>query len=163
VKKIFPNCTPAQKFYLFLATGFGSGYSPFASGTVGSAVAILLYLLIFPLLSQAHFLLGLLFLVAATALAIRCSDEAEKYFKKKDDGRVVIDEFVGQWFALYLIPFTWWTPIVAFSLFRFFDIAKVFPANHFEKLPGGQGIVLDDVMAGIYSNIVLQIIVFIIL
>ena len=159
VKPIFPDCSTADKFYLVLATGFGSGYSPFASGTAGSAVAILLYLLIHPLLSGSQWVLGLVFLLGVLALSIRCSDVAEKYFGKKDDGRIVIDEFLGQWVALYLIPFSWWAPVAAFFLFRFFDIVKPFPAGRSQRLPGGLGIVLDDVFAGIYSNLALQVVI----
>jgi phosphatidylglycerophosphatase A len=154
----FSKYNAADKFQLILATGFGSGLFPFASGTAGSAVAVALYFLFFPILSPAHWLLGLLFLLAATAIAIQCSDRAEQIFQKKDDGRVVIDEFIGQWIALYLIPLVWWTPIAAFFLFRLFDIVKPFPANQLQQVRGGWGIVLDDLVAGIYSNLVLQLI-----
>lgn len=147
-----------SKFLICLATGLGSGYCPFASGTAGSAVAVLLYLLFYPLLSPPYWFLGFAFLLAMTALAIHSADAAEKHFGKKDDGRVVIDEFVGQWISLFLISLNWWTPLAAFFLFRFFDILKPFPAGRSQGLPGGLGIVLDDVIAGIYANLALQLI-----
>jgi len=156
VKAWFPGAKPLEKIYLFLATGLGSGFSPFASGTAGSAVAVVLYLAFHRILSPEHPWMGLLFLFAATALSVACADAAEKYYRKKDDGRVVIDEFVGQWIALYLIPLNYWTPVAAFFLFRVFDVVKPFPAGRSQKLPGGVGITIDDAIAGIYSNLVLQ-------
>jgi phosphatidylglycerophosphatase A len=158
VKPWFPNTTLVQKFHLFLATGFGSGFSPVVSGTAGSAVAVILYYFFHPLLSRVeNWPWGLLFLLLFLSYSFWSAEVAERYYKKKDDGRVVIDEFIGQWIALYLIPMTLWTPLAAFFLFRFFDIAKPFPARRLQYLRGGLGIVIDDVFAGIYANLVLQL------
>ena len=160
MKDPFPNCTPVEKAHLVLATGFGSGFSPFAPGTAGSAVALLPYFLFHSLLEPSRWPLGLLFLLAATAYAVQSASIAERYFGRKDDGRVVIDEFVGQWISLYLIPFSPAAVIAAFLLFRFYDIVKPFPAGWSQRLPGGVGIVFDDLFAGLYSNLTLQLVIY---
>jgi phosphatidylglycerophosphatase A len=76
---------------------------------------------------------------------------------RKDPGVVVIDEIVGQWIALILIPLCLWTTIGAFLLFRLTDIVKPYPARQLEALPGGWGIVADDLMAGLYANLLLRV------
>ena len=76
---------------------------------------------------------------------------------RKDPGIVVIDEVVGQWVSLLFLPFTPATAFVGFVLFRILDIVKPWPARDFEALPGGLGIMADDVMAGIYANLLLRI------
>ena len=87
-------------------------------------------------------------------------DQAEKILQEKDPGRIVIDEIAGFQFALFLIRRRSRTLQPAFILFRFFDIVKVFPANLCEtRLPGGYAVVMDDVISGIYANLVLQIII----
>jgi len=160
VKAFFPGCTTTDKAHLIAATGFGSGYSPFAPGTAGSAAAIVLYLLFHPLLEPSRWPLGLLFLLATTAYAVYSATVAEKYFRTKDDGRIVIDEFIGQWITLYLIPLSPAAILGAFVLFRFYDVVKPFPAGRLQGLPGGAGIVLDDLFAGIYSNLTLQLVIY---
>jgi phosphatidylglycerophosphatase A len=135
-----------------LATGLGLGYSPFAPGTVGSLLGIPLFYAIafFP------WTLYLLTAVAFACLAIYVAHEAEILFARKDSPYIVIDEIAGMLFTLFLV-----TPTVAhiaagFFLFRFFDIVKIFPANWFQdRLPGGLGIVADDLAAGVYANLVL--------
>lgn len=159
MKELFPRATSSQKFFLLFASGFGSGYSPFASGTVGSAVAVVLYLLFQPLLGPAHPVLGLIFLLTFWAFSVHCAEVAEKYYGKKDDGRVVIDEFLGQWITLFLVPLNLWTPVAAFFIFRIFDIAKPFPAGWSQKLRGGVGIVMDDLIAGIYGCVLMHLII----
>lgn len=160
MKSLFPNCTPADKAHLVAATGFGSGFSPFASGTAGSAAAVVLYLLFHSLLGPSRWGLGLTFLLAATAYAVYSATVAEKYFGKKDDGRIVIDEFIGQWIALFLVPLSLPGVAAAFFLFRFYDIVKPFPAGRSQRLPAGVGIVMDDFIAGIYSNLTLQLLLY---
>lgn len=151
------NPSFVRRANLLLATGFGSGYFPIAPGTVGSAAAVIVYLPIHPLLQTPLWPIGLLFLLCWIALSIQCSSYAERYFGKKDDGRVVIDEFAGQWISLYLLPFTLTSVVAAFFLFRVMDVLKPYPANASQKLRGGLGIVMDDVIAGVYTNILLQI------
>jgi phosphatidylglycerophosphatase A len=97
-------------------------------------------------------------LVAVSAIALAgiwAASHVEKLSARKDPGKVVIDEVVGQFIALIPVPFVletaWWTAILAFILFRFFDIVKPYPARRLESLPGGLGIMADDVIAGVYA------------
>jgi phosphatidylglycerophosphatase A len=140
----------------FLATAGGVGYAPVASGTFGSAVGVILYL---PL-SFLHPLLYLATVVASLFLGIWAADEAEQSYGKKDDGRIVIDEVVGQFitfFPLLLLaqPAAVRSPVLlllGFLSFRFFDIWKPGPARWAEQnLSGGAGVMLDDVVAGLFA------------
>ncbi len=107
---------------------------------------------------------GVIVLVATILILMSGSffiaDQAEKILQEKDPGRIVIDEIAGFQFALFLISPTLPHIAAGFILFRFFDIVKVFPANLCEtRLPGGYAVVMDDVISGIYANLVLQIII----
>ena len=137
-----------------LATGLGTGYSPFAPGTVGTLVGIPCYFIFSGMTWPIQFLS----VVAFTFLAVYYAGKAEILFGEKDPPRIVIDEIVGlQWALLFITP-TCVHIGLGFLFFRFFDIVKPFPVNVFQdRLPGGWGIVADDVMAGIYGNIVLWI------
>ncbi len=137
-----------------LATWFGCGRAPFAPGTWGSLGALVPAFL----LAQAgwnpwHF--GVL--AAATVPAgIWAADRTARRFGKKDPGLVVIDEVIGQWLSVAgAASLNWPTWTAAFALFRVFDILKPPPARQLERLPGGTGIVADDVMAGVYAAAVL--------
>ncbi len=136
-----------------LATGFGSGYSPFAPGTAGSAVGLLLFwtLHALPVAVQLAACVVVLFLgvAAATHTAERVGIE--------DPGIVVVDEIVGMWLSLVLLPFTPFTAILGFLFFRVMDVVKPYPARQFESLPRGWGIMMDDVMAGVYANLLLRV------
>jgi phosphatidylglycerophosphatase A len=143
-----------------IATGFGTGYFPIAPGTVGS-LAILIAYWICPEISALQLIM---IIIGLTALGIYTATITETEMKKKlgsdkgnDPGIIVIDEIIGMLIALLFIPKTTFFLITAFILFRIFDIAKPYPARTMEKLHGGWGIVLDDVVAGIYANIVIQI------
>lgn len=142
---------------LFFATGTGLGYSPFASGTVGTLWGI-------PLALAVHNLgpyLGLTLLFAFLAFSVYISYLAIPLLGSEDPGAVVIDEIIGYGFAFYLIPVSAINLIMVFILFRIFDILKPFPANWAERsLPGGWGIVMDDVMAGVYANLSAQVILY---
>lgn len=143
-----------EKLIKLLATACGSGYAPVAPGTAGTLVGILLY---FPLASlpwPAY----LLFLLVFTAAAVYLAREAEIVFRQKDASCIVVDEVVGFLWTLFAVPPTLLAVIIGFLLFRFFDIVKPFPARLIQdKLPGGYGVVGDDVIAGIYGNLVLQV------
>jgi phosphatidylglycerophosphatase A len=136
------------------ATWFGCGYSPFAPGTVGSLAAIVIS---WPLsrigLSRLHFL------ILAFALlypAIRAASLVAAESGKKDPQFVVIDEVLGQWLTLAgALRFDFLTLALAFGIFRLFDIWKPPPIRLIEQIPGGAGIVLDDMMAGAYGALVL--------
>ncbi len=145
-----------EKLIRILATGFGSGLAPLAPGTAGTVVAIPLYL-VFSYLSWP---LHLLSIVALSFLAIFVSQEAEGVFNEKDPSRVVIDEIAGFQFTMFLVAPTVAHVVAGFLLFRIFDIVKPFPIRLCEtKLPGGYGVVGDDIIAGIYGGIVLQVLI----
>jgi len=144
----------------FLATGAGSGYAPIAPGTAGSLVCAALVWLYAPEVTPASSPLAVttvsLSTLAFTALAVWAADLAERNFGH-DASRIVIDEFAGFVFAVLLLPKSLLVYVVAFLLFRVMDITKPFPARRAEALPGGLGIVLDDVVAGIYTNLLLRL------
>lgn len=142
---------------LFCATGAGAGYFPRMPGTMGTVVAIP-FSLGLNRIATHQFLLALFILIAAIVFAVWSADEAAKILKQKDPQRVVIDEIVGFLLANFLMPPSAAVLLCSFFLFRFFDIAKVFPIDRIERLPGGAGIVLDDVMAGFYALICLRVI-----
>jgi len=144
-----------KHFVLILATGFGVGYSPVAAGTLGTLIAIPVYYFLSNISSPIYeiTLAGFFF------LSVWISENAEIFFGKKDDQRIVIDEIMGFLITMLWVPQTAILIVIGFFLFRFFDILKPFPIRRLEKkLKGGYGVVLDDVMAGVYANIVLQVI-----
>jgi phosphatidylglycerophosphatase A len=144
-----------NRFILFLATGFGVGYSPVAPGTLGTLIAIPVYYFLSNILSPIYEITLVGFLFLSTWIA----ENAEKFFGKKDDPKIVIDEIIGFLITMLWVPKTLFFVIVGFFLFRFFDILKPFPIRRLEKgFKGGFGIVLDDLVAGVYANIILQIV-----
>jgi phosphatidylglycerophosphatase A len=148
---------PVQKPVDFLArvvaTAFGSGYSPVAPGTAGSAVGLLLF---WPMAALPWaWLLGasaVLFVVGSLA-----AGRVARRVGLKDPGIVVVDEVVGQWVTLSALPFTPVTAALGFLLFRAMDIAKPWPARDLERVPGGWGIMADDVAAGVYAHLLLRV------
>ena len=142
-----------RKLVLVVATGAGSGYSPVASGTVGSGVGLLLYLPLMGLGATGY----LLALVGITALGIWASGEAEKIFERRDDGRITIDEVAGMLLALAFLPVRLDVVVAGFLLFRLFDIWKPYPVRAAEALPKGLGVMADDLLAGVYANLVGQV------
>jgi phosphatidylglycerophosphatase A len=144
-----------NRFFLVLATGFGVGYSPVAPGTLGTLVAIPIYYF----LSENPSPLYEIILIGFFFLSVWISENAETFFGKKDDPRIVIDEVMGFLITMLWVPKTTGFIMIGFFLFRFFDILKPFPIRRLERrLKGGWGIVLDDVMAGVYANIILHLI-----
>jgi phosphatidylglycerophosphatase A len=133
-----------------LATGAGAGYVPGAPGTAGTLIAIPLSLALNRLAGDSV-VLAALTLIAFTALAIWSADKAEAIFGEKDSQKIVVDEIAGFMLANFAAPAGLAPLITAFILFRFFDIIKPYPARRAERLPGGAGIVLDDLVAGLYS------------
>ncbi|MGH7962349.1 MAG: phosphatidylglycerophosphatase A family protein [Candidatus Binatia bacterium] len=147
----------ARSFILFLATGAYSGYAPVAPGTAGSLVAMPLIFLSAWLLSIAP-VLQIATLVLAIIGACWIAGRAEDYLGEHDSGKIVIDEIVGLLSATALMDITPGRLIVAFLLFRLFDILKPPPARYFDQqVPGGAGVVLDDVCAGIYTNLLVRV------
>jgi len=143
-----------RRFALFLASNAGLGYSPVAPGTVGTLAGIPVFYLLAPLPAPLFALtwVGLLF------LAFWAAGTAGRIYGVVDDGRIVIDELVGYLVTVAFLPFSWTTAALGFLLFRFFDITKIPPARWFDqKLKNGYGVVLDDVVAGVYGAIVLRL------
>ncbi len=176
-----PRKARSFKDYLALAIATcGVGYLPLAPGTYGSLVGLGLYLLLrgafmtalwslaarnrLNLLHISYTLITLelaaiFFIVAA---GIWAAARVEKLSGVKDPSKVVIDEVAGQFLALTTVPLeveSWWTIILAFAGFRFFDIIKPYPARKLESLPGGLGIMADDLIAGVYAALTVALVV----
>jgi phosphatidylglycerophosphatase A len=139
---------------VFLSSAGYAGFVPFAPGTVGSIVGLGVY----ALLRWAHAtpLAEALVIVALTAIGVWSATVAERHFGLDDPGPVVIDEVAGMLISLAFTSAGWTGALTGFVLFRLFDIVKPYPAGRFERLPGGLGIMADDVMAGIYANLALR-------
>lgn len=139
-----------QKVILFLVTGAGTGYVPRFPGTAGTFVAIPLSLAL-NRLTDVSLPLAVIILVVAVVCAIRLATKGADILGLKDPQVIVIDEIVGFLIANFVSAPNYLILALAFILFRFFDVAKIFPIAKLEALPGGTGIVLDDVMAGLYT------------
>jgi phosphatidylglycerophosphatase A len=137
-----------EKLIKLLANGFGSGLVSFAPGTIGTLVGVVICLFCLPL----PWPLRLLVVLALSALAIYVAGQAEKIYQKKDDQRIVIDEIIGFQVTMLPVAITVLHLCVGFVLFRVFDILKPFPIGNLQRLPGGWGVVIDDVAAGIYAG-----------
>ena len=138
-----------------VATGLGSGYSPIAPGTAGSAVGLLLF---WPMRGLPGLVLvGLVLLVSAAGVA--AATRVARRVGLEDPGLVVVDEVAGMWVTLLFLPATPLVAVLGFFAFRAMDIFKPWPARDLEHLPGGWGIMADDLMAGVYANLLLRVLV----
>lgn len=161
--RLWKPMSPKMKSVPTWALAIGSfgfaGLSPVSSGTVGSAVAALLYFFIAPL---QHLSVLAIAIVAVFLPGVIATDVIELKLGEHDPSVVVIDEVMGQWIAL----FTWTyvgNPLyvlIAFICFRFFDIFKIYPASLIEKRIGGSSVMLDDAVAGVYANIAAHVIMY---
>ena len=146
------SVTNPAKLFGWLAeavgTGLGSGLAPIAPATVASAVAVAAYWA-FPFGGDS--LWFFIIIPAATFIGVWSAGVVERRAGDKDPGRVVSDEFVGMWAACLFLPKTWIWLLAAFLLFRALDIFKPFGIRRLEKLPGGVGIVADDLAAGLLA------------
>ena len=140
----------------WLATGLGSGFSPVAPGTAGTLVAVPPAFLLTALLPNRP-LVQAAVVGLTIALAIWSAGVAAPGFGRKDPSQIVVDEIAGYFVAVAFLPAGWVTLAAAFALFRLFDITKPPPCRWAEGLPGGLGIVADDLIAGLYANLVLRI------
>ncbi|MEM6484275.1 MAG: phosphatidylglycerophosphatase A [Pseudomonadota bacterium] len=132
-----------------LAFGFGSGLSPVAPGTAGTALALFFYFLAPPVSPIWHALL----LVPLTVLGIWLCGSASERLGVHDHSGIVWDEFVGIWIAVWALPKTWIWLLLAFLLFRFFDVVKPWPIGWLDRTTrGGFGIMIDDIVAGVFAN-----------
>jgi phosphatidylglycerophosphatase A len=145
-----------EKLITFLATGFGSGLAPYAPGTAGTLVGALICLLCIPM----PWTLRLFFVLVLLALSLYVSQKAEELYQKKDDQRIVIDEIIGIQITMLPVAINVLSLCAGFVLFRIFDILKPFPVRNLQGLPGGWGVVADDVAAGIYAAIVLWLLIY---
>jgi phosphatidylglycerophosphatase A len=137
---------------LLLSTALGVGYIPFAPGTFGSAAGLLLWALLPPSPGVQAFTIVALFVLGSWSGSV-----AERHFGRADPGQVVIDEVMGMLITLFLNPVGWGGALWGFLLFRAADIVKPYPANRFERLHGGAGIMADDAMAAVYANLALRV------
>lgn len=137
----------------FLGSGFYTGYIPIASGTFASFAALLIYWI--PGFENPFFLIPLI--IALTFYGIYVGNKFDVIYGK-DPSECTVDEVVGMWISLLFLPKTLTASILAFFIWRAFDIIKPYPARKLESLKGGIGIMIDDVVAGIYSLIFLHII-----
>ncbi len=150
-------------FDVFLATGFYSGFSAFAPGTMGALVATLLWLLGYWLLDFWTLqVVTAVCIVVFTLISIKPINRLEEFWGE-DPKRVVIDEVVGVWICLLAVPNEpvgtrfWIYVVLAFALFRLFDIFKPLGIRRMESLPGGWGVMMDDILSGVYGLIVMII------
>lgn len=144
-----------NSFEKFIGSGFYTGYFPVASGTVGSIAAIIIYLI--PGFEQLIIIIPVTISFMIYGIYLGTKFEAEY---GKDPAQCTIDEVVGTWISLIALPKTIWIITAAFFLWRILDIVKPPPARNLEKLKGGLGIMIDDVVSGIYTLIIMHLVVY---
>ncbi len=140
-----------NKLARFLASFFCIGFFPVAPGSLASAAGMLIYFAL-----HRSLLFYCVVFIVITAAGFIVSDKAEKSSGLKDPSFIVIDEVSGVMIAFFMLPLT--PPVIwtAFFLFRAFDMFKIYPVYKYEGLKGGVGVMMDDVIAGIYTNLVMQ-------
>jgi phosphatidylglycerophosphatase A len=144
-----------NSFEKFIGSGFFTGYFPVASGTVGSLAAIVIYLI--PGFEQLFVIIPATLVIIFYGIYIGTKFEAEY---GKDPAQCTIDEVAGTWISLIALPKTFGIIIAAFFLWRILDIIKPLPARNLERLKGGLGIMIDDVISGIYTLIIMHLVVY---
>jgi phosphatidylglycerophosphatase A len=137
-----------------LSTFFYLGYLPFVPGTFGSIAGVFIFLLI-----SGNTPLYIILTLFLTILGFTVSSKAEGIFNKKDAKYIVIDEVSGMLLALLFIPLDLKLVIIGFFLFRILDTFKPYPADRIQEFKGGLGVMGDDIVAGLYTNIILQVVV----
>ncbi|MBN2403874.1 MAG: phosphatidylglycerophosphatase A [Spirochaetes bacterium] len=145
----------------FLFTGLYTGYSPIAPGTAGTLLAALIYIIEYIIFKTDCGIVNLILVLVLIYPSIRLGDAGEKFFNTKDPCEIVLDEMVGLWISLLFLPFSWKLVLLAFIIFRIIDVIKPYPIRKTENLKGGLGIMLDDYLAGIYTNIIIRLILLI--
>jgi phosphatidylglycerophosphatase A len=144
----------------FLFTGFYSGYIPVASGTAGTFLAALIFAVEYIIFGNSAIISNLVIILIMIYPSFMLGDASECFFGKKDPSEVVLDEMMGYWISVLFFPFSWKVAIAAFFIFRIIDIIKPYPIKKFEKLNGGLGIMLDDFGAGVYTNLTIRVLLF---
>ena len=142
-------------FEKFIGSGFYTGYFPIASGTIGSLVAIVIYLI--PGFENLLIIIpaALIFMVYGIFVGTKFENQYGK-----DPSECTVDEVVGTWISLIALPKTIWIIVAAFFLWRILDIIKPPPARNLERLKGGLGIMIDDVISGLYTLIIMHLVVY---
>jgi len=154
-----------MKLHKLIATGLGTGYSPVAPGTAGAALGIVVFYFFnlgFTTLKINGLLILVLNLVVILTVMLLGIFSIKKVHQiwTHDVQLIVIDEVVGVWIAVFALPFQWQYYLAAFVLFRFFDILKPLYIRKLDNLKTDWSVMLDDVVAGVYANMVLQLVVF---
>jgi len=145
-----------KKIILFFASGGGVGLLPGPKGTYGTVVGLLLYWAVRGFSYPYFFLFTFTFFF----FSVWAAGLAEVYLQEKDSQKIVIDEIAGYLVTMLFLPFNWKLSLAGFVAFRLFDILKPFPISLLErKMKGGWGVVLDDILAGVFANVILQILV----
>lgn len=158
VEKV-PVADAPSRLALFLATGLGSGYSPLAPGTAGSLVAVIIYLVLS--LAAVHTLVYIAICVGVTVVGCVVAERAGRHFGVVDAQQIVIDEIAGFLISMTATELSFRSLVVGFTLFRLFDIFKPWPASYFDSTArGGFGVVMDDVAAGVYTLVCLQVLLY---
>ena len=138
----------------YLVTLFGIGFIPFAPGTLGSLCAIFVWYLSITFLNIYFFYLILIIVFFSSFILV---DIYIKFEKKEDPSEVIIDEFIGQSLPLiFLLEFNIFEVLLVFCAFRFFDIYKIYPINIAENMEGSKGVIVDDIVAGIYTLVIVM-------
>ncbi|MGV7927642.1 MAG: phosphatidylglycerophosphatase A [Spirochaetota bacterium] len=139
----------------FLFTALYTGYFPWMPGTAASLFAMLLYFTGYCLFGEAVVWIN----AAATVLllypGVKLGDAGERFFAEKDPPQIVLDEVLGYGIAVLFHPFSWKTAVLAFVIFRVFDILKPWPTRRLQSIKGGLGVMIDDWVAGIYTSVII--------
>ena len=147
-----------MKKFMMMTAHMGVGLLPGPTGTYGSALTVIIYVLLMLIWPP----LVWVFLAFTLTWGTYAANIAEQEFGQKDSGHIVIDEAAGQIITLLFAPFSFWALVVSFFMFRLFDIMKPFPIRKTENLPGGIGVMADDIAAGIFAGLAVAIIYMII-
>lgn len=145
-----------RKFFILLGTMGGVGYVPGIPGTAGTGIGVIIYLIFSKIGVLSNPLSYLVMLVIFVGAGVWISGRCNQYFKGNDNSSIVIDEVGGFLIAMFALPFSMRFLLLGFILFRTFDITKPFKIEKIQKLPGGWGIMADDIAAGVLANLVLQ-------
>lgn len=143
-----------NKIERFFGSGFYSGYFPYASGTVGSAAALIIYWI--PGFEKTEILV--ISIIIAIAAGLYIGGKFESLYGK-DPAEFTLDEVAGMWITLLFLPKTFLISILGFLVWRILDVIKPYPANAAERLKGALGIMLDDIIASIYACLIMHVIV----
>lgn len=136
-----------------VSTFFYAGYISAVPGTIASIIGVFLFYLI-----KDNVFIYILFILSSIGLGLLTAGKAEKLFNKKDAKCIVIDEIAGMLISLIFIPYDLKIAIIAFCLFRLLDTLKPYPADKLQNLEGSVGIMSDDIVAGLYTNVILQVV-----